>query len=228
MRPPIRREDIAPRLLADEPLIVAAPEEHWLAGADTVRVEQLRHEDFIMYGAPLGSVVNDAVVRSCLASGFHPHCAYEVTETSAALALVAARPRHRRSPCRWSWPGARTTSHRCCGTCCGCWSGTTCFPKDLKEWHEDRGRRDDHDRNHHLRAGHRGCVRCRRHRTVPQQAADRDLRRRHRARGHPGLRPPAPGVVRRTVRPPGRRRYRGRGTEVVGGVSGRHTPRAEQ
>lgn len=43
-----------------------------------------------MYGATLGSVVNDAVVRSCLSSGFYPHCAYEVTETSAALALVAA------------------------------------------------------------------------------------------------------------------------------------------
>ena len=43
-----------------------------------------------MYGATLGSVVDDAVVRSCLAAGFYPHRAYEVTETSAALALVAA------------------------------------------------------------------------------------------------------------------------------------------
>ncbi|NGO08930.1 LysR family transcriptional regulator [Streptomyces sp. HC44] len=90
LRPPIRQEGIAHRPLADEPLVAAVPEEHWLAEADTVRVEQLRHEDFIMYGATLGSVVNDAVVRSCLASGFYPHCAYEVTETSAALALVAA------------------------------------------------------------------------------------------------------------------------------------------
>ncbi|EFE71935.1 transcriptional regulator [Streptomyces viridosporus ATCC 14672] len=90
LRPPIRQEGITHRPLADERLVVAVPEEHWLAEADTVRVEQLRHEDFIMYGAALGSVVNDAVVRSCLASGFYPHCAYEVTETSAALALVAA------------------------------------------------------------------------------------------------------------------------------------------
>ncbi|WP_425839567.1 LysR substrate-binding domain-containing protein [Streptomyces fractus] len=90
LRPPIRQEGIAHRLIADEPLIAAVPEGHWLADAHTVRVEQLRHEDFIMYGATLGSVVNDAVVRSCLASGFYPHSAYEVTETSAALALVAA------------------------------------------------------------------------------------------------------------------------------------------
>ncbi|MFI6407449.1 LysR substrate-binding domain-containing protein [Streptomyces sp. NPDC050548] len=90
LRPPIRQEGMAHRLIAEEPLVAAVPEEHWLAEARTVRVEQLRHEDFIMYGATLGSVVNDAVVRSCLTSGFYPHAAYEVTETSAALALVAA------------------------------------------------------------------------------------------------------------------------------------------
>ncbi|MCX5536258.1 LysR substrate-binding domain-containing protein [Streptomyces sp. NBC_00006] len=90
LRPPIRQEGIAHRLIADEPLIAAVPEGHRLADAQGIRVEQLRHEDFIMYGATLGSVVNDAVVRSCLASGFYPHRAYEVTETSAALALVAA------------------------------------------------------------------------------------------------------------------------------------------
>jgi DNA-binding transcriptional LysR family regulator len=90
LRPPVRQEGIAHRTLATEPLVVAVPEQHWLAEADVVRVEQLRHEDFIMYGATSGSVVHDAVVRSCLASGFYPHGAYEVTETSAALALVAA------------------------------------------------------------------------------------------------------------------------------------------
>ncbi|MFD5751579.1 LysR substrate-binding domain-containing protein [Streptomyces sp. NPDC127033] len=90
LRPPIRQEGIAHRLIAEEPLVVAAPEEHWLAGAETVHIEQLRHEDFILYDATLGSVVNDAVVRSCLASGFYPNPAYEVAETSAALALVAA------------------------------------------------------------------------------------------------------------------------------------------
>ncbi|MER5177231.1 LysR substrate-binding domain-containing protein [Streptomyces sp. NPDC002896] len=90
LRPPVRQDGIAHRTIASEPLIVAVPEQHWLAEADSVRVEQLRHEDFVMYGAALGSVVNDTVVRSCLAASFYPHRAYEVTETSAALALVAA------------------------------------------------------------------------------------------------------------------------------------------
>ncbi|MDQ8704990.1 LysR substrate-binding domain-containing protein [Streptomyces sp. LHD-70] len=90
LRPPIRREGLTHRALDDEPLVLALPEEHWLSEADTVRVERLRDENFIMYAATLSSVVNEAVVRSCVAAGFHPRCAYEVTETSAALALVAA------------------------------------------------------------------------------------------------------------------------------------------
>jgi DNA-binding transcriptional LysR family regulator len=90
LRPPVRQEGITHRPVADERLVVAVPEQHALVRAESVRAEQLRHEDFIMYGARLGSVLNDAVVRTCLGAGFYPHRAYEVTETSAALALVAA------------------------------------------------------------------------------------------------------------------------------------------
>lgn len=90
LRPPILQEGLTQRALCEERLIAAVPEEHRLADAKSLRIEQLRHEGLIMYGATLGSVVNDAVVRSCLASGFYPRLAYEVTETSAALALVAA------------------------------------------------------------------------------------------------------------------------------------------
>jgi DNA-binding transcriptional LysR family regulator len=90
LRPPVRQEGIAHRTIAEEPLALAIPEGHGLSDADEVHVDRLRHEDFIMYGSALGSVVNDAVVRSCLTAGFYPHRAYEVTETSAALALVAA------------------------------------------------------------------------------------------------------------------------------------------
>jgi DNA-binding transcriptional LysR family regulator len=90
LRPPVSREGIAHRAIAEERLVVAVPQSHPLAGGGPVRVERLRQEGFIMYAAALGSVVNDAVVRSCLAAGFRPGRAYEVTETSAALALVAA------------------------------------------------------------------------------------------------------------------------------------------
>lgn len=90
LRPPVRRDGIAHRALADEPLVLAAPEGHRLAGAATVRLGQLRQESFIMYGSASGSVVHDTVVRSCLAAGFRPRHAHEATETSTVLALVAA------------------------------------------------------------------------------------------------------------------------------------------
>ncbi|MEU6657673.1 LysR substrate-binding domain-containing protein [Streptomyces sp. NPDC046821] len=90
LRPPVRQEGIAHRPVADERLVAAVPEQHRLAQAESVRAQDLRHEDFIMYSAGLGSVLNDAVVRTCLDAGYYPHSAYEVTETSAALALVAA------------------------------------------------------------------------------------------------------------------------------------------
>ncbi|MEU5403570.1 LysR family transcriptional regulator [Streptomyces sp. NPDC005963] len=90
LRPPVRREGIAHRALADEPLVLAVPEEHWLAEAESVRMEQLRQEDFILYGAALGSVVHEAVISGCLTAGFRPRRSHEVAETSMALALVAA------------------------------------------------------------------------------------------------------------------------------------------
>lgn len=90
LRPPIRQEGVVHRAVADEPLVLTIPEGHWLGDAETVRIEQLRHEGFIMYRSTLGSVVNDAVVRSCLTAGFYPQCSHEVAETSTALALVAA------------------------------------------------------------------------------------------------------------------------------------------
>ncbi|MFE7129290.1 LysR substrate-binding domain-containing protein [Streptomyces sp. NPDC057638] len=90
LRPPVRREGIIHRALADEPLVLAVPEEHWLGDAESVRLAQLRQEDFIMYGAALGSVVDEVVIRGCLEAGFRPRRAHEVAETSTALALVAA------------------------------------------------------------------------------------------------------------------------------------------
>ncbi|RCW45967.1 DNA-binding transcriptional LysR family regulator [Halopolyspora algeriensis] len=90
LRPPIREDGIAQRGIAREPLVLALPENHWLADEPTVNVGDLRIEHFIMYSAASRSVVNDAVVRSCLAAGFYPHREHEGAETSILLALVAA------------------------------------------------------------------------------------------------------------------------------------------
>lgn len=88
LRPPTREDAISHRTVAAEPLVAALPAQHPLAGETSLRVADLRAEDFVMYSA--SSVVNDAVVRSCLAAGFYPNRAHEVGETSIMLALVAA------------------------------------------------------------------------------------------------------------------------------------------
>lgn len=90
LRPPTRDEGIAYRNIAREPLVLVLPEDHHLVDEPTLGVGDLRAEDFVMYSADTRSVVNDAVMRSCVAAGFSPHRAYEVAETSVLLALVAA------------------------------------------------------------------------------------------------------------------------------------------
>ncbi|MDR7304324.1 LysR substrate-binding domain-containing protein [Haloactinomyces albus] len=90
LRPPTREAGIAYRRIAREPLVLALPESHWLVEEPTVNVGDLRAEHFVLYSAASRSVVNDAVVRSCLAAGFYPRREHEVAETSILLALVAA------------------------------------------------------------------------------------------------------------------------------------------
>jgi DNA-binding transcriptional LysR family regulator len=65
------------------------PEQHRIAGDGTVRLGELRDEDFVAYDMP-ESVVNAAVSQACLAAGFLPRRAHRVAETSVMLTLVAA------------------------------------------------------------------------------------------------------------------------------------------
>ncbi|GAA0529049.1 LysR family transcriptional regulator [Saccharopolyspora subtropica] len=90
LRPPTREDGIVHRTVAREPLVLVLPVDHPLAGEPEVSMARLRGERFIMYAAALRSVVNDAVVRSCLAAGFYPQCAHEIGEASIQVALVAA------------------------------------------------------------------------------------------------------------------------------------------
>lgn len=90
LRPPVREELITCRRVAREPLVLVLPENHRLVGQDSIDLAELRAEHFVMYSEATRSVVNEAVIRSCLAADFYPHCAHEVAETSVLLALVAA------------------------------------------------------------------------------------------------------------------------------------------
>lgn len=89
LRPPVREPGLVARTFAREPLVLALPSGHRLADRPHVSMSDLRSEDFVMYAAA-GSVVNDAVVRSCHTAGFYPRRAHQVEGTSVLLSLVAA------------------------------------------------------------------------------------------------------------------------------------------
>ncbi|QRP49457.1 LysR substrate-binding domain-containing protein [Amycolatopsis sp. FDAARGOS 1241] len=88
LRPPVPGEGLAVRVIESEPLVLAVPADHRLAGEPTVATADLRTEGFIAY-AGKDSVVNDAVLRSCRTAGFAPRREHEAAGTAVLLALVA-------------------------------------------------------------------------------------------------------------------------------------------
>jgi DNA-binding transcriptional LysR family regulator len=74
--------------LAEEPLVLALPDQHPLATRARLRVTDLRDEELI--GFPAGATIRDAVQRAARAAGFEPRVAFETREVARMRALVAA------------------------------------------------------------------------------------------------------------------------------------------
>lgn len=89
LRPPVRSTDLTVRTISRERLMLAVPQGHRLAGDEPVALATLRDEAFVVYGTR-DSVVDTTVTQACLAAGFLPRRAHEVSETSIMLTLVAA------------------------------------------------------------------------------------------------------------------------------------------
>ncbi len=74
--------------LAEEPLVVALPDDHRLARRARLRIVDLREEDVIAFSE--GATIRAAVQRSARAAGFEPRIAFETREVARMRALVAA------------------------------------------------------------------------------------------------------------------------------------------
>lgn len=72
--------------LLDDPLFVALPGKHRLAGRKTVRLAELSDERWIAGS----TTVEDTLIAACLRSGFRPSVHYVVQEWTTKLGLVAA------------------------------------------------------------------------------------------------------------------------------------------
>ncbi|WP_206791936.1 LysR substrate-binding domain-containing protein [Amycolatopsis sp. MtRt-6] len=88
LRPPVTGAGIDYRVIEVEPLVLAVPADHRLAGEPVVAMTDLRTEPFVTYEGR-DSVVREAVLRSCRDAGFTPDRRHEAPGTAALLALVA-------------------------------------------------------------------------------------------------------------------------------------------
>jgi DNA-binding transcriptional LysR family regulator len=76
------------RLLLDDPMLVALPAEHALAGKRALSLADLREEDWVQTSAT--SPCARFVVRACLAAGFEPKVTFESDDYETVQGLVAA------------------------------------------------------------------------------------------------------------------------------------------
>lgn len=90
LRPPADPGDLTVTVLRSEPLIVALPEGHRLAGHEAIALPELADDDFVMHAGGGQSVMNRLAVSLCVAAGFTPHIRHEVAETSTLVTFVAA------------------------------------------------------------------------------------------------------------------------------------------
>jgi len=92
------RDGLVVNSLLQEPMVVALPSTHALAGGEretAISFQRLANETFILYGPP-GTGMYDATIAACHAAGFNPHVGNLGASTQQAprigstLSLVAA------------------------------------------------------------------------------------------------------------------------------------------
>ncbi|WP_309076209.1 LysR substrate-binding domain-containing protein [Paenarthrobacter sp.] len=88
LRPPIRSEAVAHKLLEQDRLVAALPADSPLAEQGTLKIADLASQSFIGY--PSHSVVSGIFQDTCRKAGFQPRLVQEAKETSTLLSLVAA------------------------------------------------------------------------------------------------------------------------------------------
>jgi DNA-binding transcriptional LysR family regulator len=76
------------QVLLEDPMLVALPAEHALAGKPALTLADLRDEDWVQTSA--SSPCARHVVRSCLAAGFEPEVTFESDDYETVQGLVAS------------------------------------------------------------------------------------------------------------------------------------------
>jgi DNA-binding transcriptional LysR family regulator len=90
LRPPVAAEGVTVETLFEEPLVVALPADHPLAGTARVDVRRLRDEAIVGLSPVDAPGMYAATEATLAAAGVVPHVVQTVTELPTAVGLVAA------------------------------------------------------------------------------------------------------------------------------------------
>ena len=90
LRLPVHTRRLNTLTLAREGVVAVLPRSHPLASRVPLLLEDMAKEDFIRYSPVLGVDFQEHILSYCQRAGFTPQIAFEVPDTAAILALVAA------------------------------------------------------------------------------------------------------------------------------------------
>jgi DNA-binding transcriptional LysR family regulator len=89
-RPPPTDRRLDGTVVRREPIVVAVPRDHALAGARAIRLRELVLEPFVIFPARPRPSWADVALDLCRGAGFEPRVVQEAVEMVSALSLVAA------------------------------------------------------------------------------------------------------------------------------------------
>ncbi|WP_188206739.1 LysR family transcriptional regulator [Alkalibacillus aidingensis] len=85
---PLHHADLYGDILFTEKIMALIPKKHRLAELDHLRLDQLRHEPFVMFKE--GFIMRDLVEKACQQVGFQPKATFEGEDMDTIKGLVAA------------------------------------------------------------------------------------------------------------------------------------------
>jgi DNA-binding transcriptional LysR family regulator len=90
LRPPVQRAGLELETIQRETIVVALPEEHALAGAESIAITQLRNETFVLLARTESPGVYDSLALTLSELAGNPRAVQEADDMQTLIGLVAA------------------------------------------------------------------------------------------------------------------------------------------
>ena len=90
IRPPVDENTYESKIIFQESLIIALPENHLLANQEKVSLQSLKNESFILFPRLLAPGLYDLIISFCQKNGFSPKVTQEAIQMQTIVSLVAA------------------------------------------------------------------------------------------------------------------------------------------